>query len=108
MNPAIRVCRPKLVLALASCALFLAFLGTLSSCKTVDLSGANTDTTQVVADSVSLRITNKVDIDPDSLVFYLYPKTADVTNSLNGSKIGGVGYGKTATFKLPVGTWKMA
>jgi hypothetical protein len=109
MIPAIPVRRSKFALSLAGCALSVASLGAISSCKTVDLSGAEQDTTHVqAADSVSLRITNKLGIDPDSLVFYLYPPTAEVTNSLNGRKVGGVAYGKTASFKLPVGTWKMA
>lgn len=109
MKPVIRVRRSKLALSLACCALSLASLGGISSCKPVDLSDVNQqDTTKVSADSVSLRITNKIDIDPDSLVFYLYSATAEAANSLNGKKIGGVGYGKTATFRLPVGTWKLA
>ena len=103
-----RVSRSRYILPLACSTLMMASLGGVSSCKPVDVSGADQDTTRVVADSVSLRITNKVSLDPDSLVFFLYPATAEAANSLNGRKIGGVGYLKTATFKLPVGTWKLA
>ena len=109
MRAVIRIRRSEFALCLAGCALGLASMSALSSCKTVDLSDVNQDTTtHVAADSVSLRITNKIDIDPDSLVFYLYSATAEAANSLNGIKFGGVAYGKTATFKLPVGTWKLA
>jgi len=110
MIPLLRVSRSKSALFLAGCAVTLASLSSVTSCKPVDLGGLEDQdtTTHIQADSVSLRITNKVTIDPDSLVFYLYSPTAEAANALNGRKIGGVGYGKTATFKLPVGTWKMA
>jgi len=100
----------RLVPALAAGALSLAALGGLSACKTVDVSGAGTDTTsQATVDSAVLRITNHLDVDPGTLTFYRFPGTAtDFSNAANAEKIGSVTSDGSAVFKVPAGTWKLA
>lgn len=97
-------------LALAFAAAVFSVSGGVSACKTVDLSDA--DSTATPADSAgtaTLRITNKIDVDPDSLTFFLFPgNSTDFTTAANARRIGGVGTGATGVFTVPSGTWKVA
>lgn len=87
---------------------FVAGPATLSGCKKVDIS-ESTDTTKTDTGTATLRISNRIAQDPDSLIFYRFAANAvDFVNASNGIKIGGVGVNKTAAFKLPAGTYKLA
>ncbi|MBW8889367.1 MAG: hypothetical protein JF616_16550 [Fibrobacteres bacterium] len=96
-------------IAFAPLAIFAVF-GGLTACKPVDLSDVNTTPTpKDSAATATLRITNKIDVDADSLVFLLFPgASTDFTTAANSQVIGGVGIGATGTFKVPAGTWKLA
>jgi hypothetical protein len=106
MSPIVLFVRRALAL---SAAVAFAALGGLSACKTVDLSNPAQDTTSAAAGTATLRITNNVSVDPDSLLFYLFPGTSsDFANAANARLIGGVGVGGTGVFTVPAGTWKLA
>lgn len=94
----------------ASAVLAMLLCGGLSACKTVDLSDANVNPTPTDSTgTATLRITNKIDVDPDSLVFLLFPgNSTDFTTAANPRIIGGVGIGATGVFTVPAGTWKLA
>jgi hypothetical protein len=67
------------------------------------------DTTTTPAGYASLRISNKVSVDPSTLTFYLYSSTAvDYSNAVNAKKIGEVKSDSTKSFQVPVGKWKIA
>jgi hypothetical protein len=86
-----------------------AVLSGLSACKTVDTSGIGPSPDSTSAGTATLRITNNLDVDPDSLRFFLFPGTAtDFTTAANARLIGGVGMGATGVFTVPSGTWKLA
>lgn len=110
MRPNTRPYASRFAFAALAGGLCLSLSGGLSACKTVDLSDDTVqDTASKDTGTAVLRITNKLSLFPDSLDFYLYPGTAvDFTNAVGGRKIGGVGVGKTGTFKVPAGTWKLA
>ena len=97
------------VLAIAPLEIF-AVCGGLSACKTVDLSDVNTNPTPTdSAATATLRITNKIDVDPDSLIFLMFPgASTDFATATNSQIIGGVGIGATGVFKVPAGSWKLA
>jgi len=98
----------RVSLALAFAAVF-SVSGGLSACKTVDLSDVATTPPTDSTGTATLRITNKIDVDADSLTFYLYPgNSTDFTTAANARLIGGVGTGATGVFTVPSGSWKMA
>lgn len=107
MPPIKRPCVHRFLFAFA--ALAFAVVGGLSACKTVDVSGTGPNTDSTSAGTATLRITNNIDVDPDSLSFFLFPGTAtDFTTAANARLIGGVGTGATGIFTVPAGTWKLA
>lgn len=80
----------------------------LSGCKQVDISEP-TDSTRTDTGTATLRISNNIAQDPDSLIFFRFAANAvDYTNASNALKIGGVGVNKTVVFTVPAGTWKLA
>ena len=82
--------------------------GVLSGCKTVDISEPM-DTTKTDTGTATLRISNNIAQDPDSLTFYRFVANAvDYTNAAKAVKIGGVAINKTGVFTVPSGTWKLA
>ena len=84
-------------------------LSGLSGCKTVDLGSAPSDSTDTARGTAVLRITNKIEQDPDSLVFFQFPGNAtDFSNAAGARRIGGVDTGATMAFTVPAGTWKLA
>lgn len=94
---------------LAACASAAIGLSGLSGCKTVDLGPSPSDSANASAGTAVLRISNKLDQDPDSLVFYMFPGNAtDFSNAAGARKVGGVDTGATGVFTVPAGTWKLA
>ena len=84
-------------------------LSGLCGCKTVDLGSAPSDSTDTARGTAVLRITNKIEQDPDSLVFFQFPGNAtDFSNAAGARRIGGVDTGATMAFTVPAGTWKLA
>lgn len=110
MSPSVCIRPFRIIMAPAAMALSLSVLAGLSACKPVDLSNANADTTaQVAADSAVLRISNFIQLFPDSLDFFRFPGTAaDFSTATDQRLVGGVGVGRTGVFKVPAGTWKFA
>jgi hypothetical protein len=110
MRPNTRLSKSRFALAALAGGLCLSLAGGLTACKTVDLSDDTPqDTVSQDTGTAVLRITNRISLFSDSLVFYLYPGTAfDFTNAVGGRKIGGVGVGKTRAFTVPAGVWKLA
>lgn len=105
MPPIKRPYARRHVLAIAA----FAILSGLSACKTVDLSGTGPTLDSTLTGTATLRITNNLDVDPDSLSFFLFPGTAtDFTTAADARLIGGVGIGATGVFTVPAGTWKLA
>ena len=108
MPPINRPCLRKRFLIFASSAFAFAVLSGLSACKTVDL-GTTPNPDSTATGTATLRITNRIDVDPDSLTFFLFPGTStDFTTAANARLIGGVGIGATGVFTVPAGTWKLA
>lgn len=80
----------------------------LSGCKTVDIEAPLKDSTSTT-DSATIRISNRIELDPDSLTFFLFRADAvDFTNATNARRLGGVDTGSTGIFRVPVGSWKLA
>lgn len=97
--------------ALGALAVLGAFqaLGGLSGCESVNVGTEGADTTNVIADSAVIRVTNDISQDPDSLTMLLFPgNTVDWANANYTKRLGGVAEGATAAFKVPAGTWKLA
>jgi hypothetical protein len=104
-------CPPARILGLSACAISLVFLAGLGGCKTVDLEGAGPgpDTTDTLQGTAKLRITHKIDLEPDDLEFFLFPgDTPDFSNAANAKDIGSVAPSGTGVFTVPAGTWKLA
>jgi hypothetical protein len=79
----------------------------LSGCKTVDIDPPDKDT--VSTDSATIRVTNQIKLDPDSLTFFLFRADAvDFSNAADAKRLGGVDTGATVPFKVPAGSWKLA
>jgi hypothetical protein len=83
-------------------------LAGISGCKPLEADAVPADTT-AMSGTASLRITNNISDDPDSLVFFLFPGTAtNFINAANARKVGGVDENATSEYTVPAGTWKLA
>ncbi|HKP97597.1 MAG TPA: hypothetical protein VJ385_17775 [Fibrobacteria bacterium] len=82
----------------------------LSGCKPVDIDEPAKDSTSVTADSAILRVSNKINQDPDSITILLFSGNAvDIVNANVVKRLGGVPYGATnRRMTVPAGTWKLA
>ncbi|MDB5051492.1 MAG: hypothetical protein JWO30_4563 [Fibrobacteres bacterium] len=90
-------------------ALALCVCAGLSGCKTVEIDAPPVDTTHVTLDSATLRVTNKIDQDPDSITMILFPgNSVDISNANRVKTLGGVAHGATKVMKVPAGSWKLA
>lgn len=88
----------------------LSFIGWagLSGCKTVDIDAPLKDSTSFT-DSATIRISNRIKLNPDSLTFFLFRADAvDFTNATSAKRLGGVDTGSTGVFRVPVSSWKLA
>lgn len=94
---------PILSIALALCA----WAG-LAGCKTVEIDAPPKDSTLTTADSATLRVTNKIEQDPDSITLLLFSgTTVDIANAAPIKTLNGVAYKATSVMRVPAGTWKL-
>lgn len=94
--------------AFAAAALAFSMTG-MTACEPVEIDPVGTDTTDTAATgTATLRITNNISEDPDSLVFYLFPGNAtEISTATKTRVVGGVAVNGTGVFKVPAGTWKL-
>jgi hypothetical protein len=82
----------------------------LTSCEPVDISGpAPIDTTDTAAGFATLRVSNRLDVDPTTVTILLFSGNAvDFSNAANAKKLGSVAPDSTVSFRAPAGAWKLA
>ena len=81
----------------------------LSGCKSVELSGSADTTATTVTGTATLRVSNKITKNPDSLTFFLFPSSAvDFASTSKATKLGGARVNGTVALTVPAGTFKLA